>query len=101
MTEPTRTEVDAWPGTTVLEFGASWCPICAHARPSIDAALATVPDLRHVWVEDGPGRPLGRSYRIKLWPTLVVLRDGAEVARVVRPDSEAAVRDVLAAAGAI
>jgi len=36
-------------------------------------------------VEDGPGRPLGRSYRVKLWPTLVFLQDGREVSRLVRP----------------
>lgn len=31
-----------------------------------------------------PGRALGRSYRVKLWPTLVLLRDGQEAARLVR-----------------
>jgi len=36
-------------------------------------------------VEDGPGRPLGRSFRVKLWPTLVFLKDGRELARVTRP----------------
>jgi len=41
--------------------------------------------VRHLKIEDGPGRPLGRSFRVKLWPTLVFLRDGVEVARVVRP----------------
>ena len=39
----------------------------------------------HVKVEDGPGRRLGRSFGIKLWPTLVFLKDGVEVARLVRP----------------
>ena len=39
----------------------------------------------HLRVEDGPGRRLGRTYRVKLWPTLVLLRDGCEIARVVRP----------------
>lgn len=83
--ELTRAEVDELPGVTVLEFGANWCPICQGARPLIDSALAAHADVRHLWVEDGPGKPLGRSFRIKLWPTLVFLRDGREVARVVRP----------------
>ena len=39
----------------------------------------------HLRVEDGPGRRLGRTYRVKLWPTMVLLRDGREIARVVRP----------------
>jgi thioredoxin 1 len=98
MADVSRSEVEAWPGTTVLEFGASWCPICKGARPLIDRALAAHAGVRHVWIEDGSGKPLGRSFGVKLWPTVVVLRDGKEVARVVRPHSEAAVRDVLSKA---
>lgn len=51
----------------------------------VDAALSEHPEVPVVWVEDGKGRPLGRSFRVKLWPTLIFLQDGAEVARVVRP----------------
>lgn len=83
--EPTRSEVDALPGATVLEFGASWCPICQAARSLIDRARAASPNAGHRWIEDGKGKPLGRSFRVKLWPTLIFLRDGREVARVVRP----------------
>lgn len=83
--EPTRSEVDQLPGATVLEFGAGWCPICQAARPLIDAQLAARPGLRHLRIEDGKGQPLGRSFRVKLWPTLIFLRDGNEVCRVVRP----------------
>jgi thioredoxin 1 len=39
----------------------------------------------HVKVEDGPGRPLGRSFRVKLWPSFVFLRDGAVVRQLARP----------------
>lgn len=83
--EPTRNEVDALPGITLLEFGTSWCPHCQHARPLVDAALAEHPGLRHLRVEDGKGHPLGRSFHVKLWPTLILLRDGQELARSVRP----------------
>jgi thioredoxin 1 len=96
MTEPDRADVERWTGLAVLEFGASWCPICQAARPGIDRALANAPGVRHVRVEDGPGRPLGRSFRVKLWPTLILLRDGAEVGRRVRPTSEAEVAALLA-----
>ncbi|MGC1273257.1 MAG: thioredoxin family protein [Planctomycetaceae bacterium] len=83
--EPDRAEVDGWPGAVLLEFGATWCGHCQAAQPVIAAALESHPDVRHVKVEDGPGKPLGRSFRVKLWPTLVFLRDGKEVDRVVRP----------------
>lgn len=86
--EPTRVDVDNMVGQVVLEFGAGWCPICQGARPLIDRALAEHPGVQHVRIEDGKGQPLGRSFRVKLWPTLVFLRDGTEVARVVRPTDE-------------
>lgn len=86
--QPTRDEVDAQAGIAVLEFGANWCGICKAAQPLIAQAMnAAPPGLKHIKVEDGTGRPLGRSFGVKLWPTLVFLRDGQEVARVVRPES--------------
>ena len=96
MTEPTRDEVDAMPGPTLLEFGASWCGYCQAARPLISEVLKEVPHVRHIMVEDGKGKRLGRSFGVKLWPTLVFLRDGREVARLVRPHDAASVNDALA-----
>jgi len=93
--EPTRAEVDAMPGPMLLEFGASWCGWCSSIQGPLAAALAKHPGVRHIRVEDGRGRPLGRSYRVKLWPTLVFLKDGQEVARVVRPGSQDEISDGL------
>src|SRR5690606_9585147 len=72
---PDRVTVDAMTGPVVLEFGTDWCGDCQAAQPGIKAAMADYPDLRHVKVEDGRGRRLGRSFGVKLWPTLVFLRD--------------------------
>jgi thioredoxin 1 len=88
----TRGEVDASRGELVLEFGASWCSICAAARPVIDRVFAEHSGARREWVEDGKGKPLGRSFGVTLWPTLIFLRDGREVARVVRPTGEGELR---------
>lgn len=96
QTGTTRAEVDALAGATVLEFGANWCGWCQGAQPHIEAALAGHAGLRHLKEEDGPGRPLGRSFRVKLWPTLVFLRDGQEVARVVRPPDAQTITQALA-----
>lgn len=92
---PTRTQTDRLPGATVLEFGTPWCGHCQRAQPLIEQALQDRPDVTHIKVEDGPGRPLGRSYGVKLWPTLIFLHDGQEMARLVRPQDGQALRDAL------
>ncbi len=94
---PTRAEIDATRGPLVLEFGTGWCGVCAAARPLVAAARETHPDLPYRWVEDGRGRRLGRSFGIKLWPTLVFLRDGQEVDRLVRPRDAQALQQAFAA----
>ena len=93
---PTREEIDAMQGAVVIEFGTAWCGWCRGAQPHIAQALAAQDGVRHIKVEDGPGRPLGRSFGVKLWPTLVFLKDGNEVARVVRPSSAAPIAQALA-----
>lgn len=93
--EPTAAVLQALPGLTVVEFGTGWCPHCTGAQAAIRSVLAPRADIQHTKVEDGPGRRLGRQFRVKLWPTLVLLRDGQEVARSVRPQGEADVQSLL------
>lgn len=95
-TEPLRSAIDAHPGALLLEFGSPGCGHCRAAQPLLAASLADHPNLRHVKIEDGRGRPLGRSFGVKLWPTLVFLRDGQEVARLVRPLESTGIAQALA-----
>ena len=61
-------------------------------QPLIAEALADRQAVRHLKIADASGRRLGRSFGVKLWPTLVFLKDGKEVARVVRPDDTNEIR---------
>ena len=97
LNEPSRAEVDALSGPVVLEFGTSWCGYCKAAQPHIAEAFGEHPAVPRIKVEDGKGRPLGRSFAVKLWPTLVFLSDGKEVSRLVRPSAAGPIRDALAA----
>ena len=88
VSNPDPAEVEAMPGLVLLDFGTDWCGHCMAARTAVDAWVRDRTDIDHLRIEDGRGRPLGRAYRVKLWPTLVLLRDGRELARVVRPRGE-------------
>jgi thioredoxin 1 len=92
---PSRAEVDALAGLTLLEFGTDWCGHCRAAQPALAQVLPEQPQWQHLKVEDGPGRALGRSFKVKLWPTLVLLRDGQELARLVRPTEAADIAQAL------
>ena len=94
-TESARKQIDALDGATLLEFGSPTCGHCRAAQPLVASALVNHPRVRHLKIADGSGRPLGRSFRVKLWPTLVFLRNGRETARLVRPDDVSAIRKAL------
>ncbi|NMT65146.1 thioredoxin family protein [Marinobacter orientalis] len=83
-------------GPLLIEFGTNWCGFCKAAQPHIRAAMEAYPGVEHVKVEDGKGRRLGRTLGVKLWPTLIFLKDGQEITRLVRPDNREDIDTALA-----
>jgi thioredoxin 1 len=94
--EPKRAELDQLPGATVVEFGSPWCGYCRRAQPLLSEAFAEHPGVRHLKIADASGKRLGRSFGVKLWPTLVFLKDGKEIARLVRPGDARSIGEALA-----
>jgi thioredoxin 1 len=92
---PQREEVDALTGLAVLEFGAPWCGHCQLAAPFVQKMFAERSEINHIKIYDGKGKRLGRSFAVKLWPTLIFLVNGVEVGRVVRPTSTAPLDNAL------
>jgi thioredoxin 1 len=80
-----REDIDQLKGPVLIEFGTHWCGYCQAAQPMISSALVNYPDTQHIKIEDAKGNSLGRSYSVRLWPTLIFLKDGTEMKRVVRP----------------
>ena len=94
--EPARTEIEMLDGPTMLEFGSPWCGYCRAVQPLLASALADHPRVRHIKIADASGRRLGRSFKVKLWPTLVFLSNGREATRLVRPGDASAISAALA-----
>lgn len=93
--EPTRAEVDSSRGPLMIEFGNAWCGHCRAAQPLIAAALECREGVRHIKIADGPGLPLGRSFHVTLWPTLIFLQNGNEQSRLVRPVDASLIADAI------
>jgi thioredoxin 1 len=93
--EPTRAEINTLSEPLMLEFGAPWCGYCQEMQPLLEAALSNDTKVRHIKIEDGKGRRLGRLFGIKLWPTLIFMRNGEELERLVRPDSVESIRTAM------
>jgi len=87
--EPTREQIDQTPGLVVVEFGANWCGHCQALRPHLEKLLQMHPEVQHIRIEDGKGRRLGRTFGVKLWPTLVLMRNGQILEQLVRPEVDA------------
>lgn len=85
---PTRAEFDALPGRVLLEFGTPWCSICQAIQPRVAELTSARSDIRHIKVEDGPGQPLGRSFKVRFWPYFVFQKDGVVVRELVRPSAQ-------------
>lgn len=93
--EPTRAEINALTEPLMLEFGAPWCGYCREMQPLLETALSNYTGVRHIKIEDGKGRRLGRLFGVKLWPTLIFMRNGEEMERLVRPDSIELIRTAM------
>lgn len=94
---PTVEQVRALAGYALLDFGTPWCGHCQAAEPAVREAMLEHSELLHIKVYDGKGKTLGRAFTVKQWPTLVLLRDGVEETRLVRPVQTSEVRRLLAA----
>jgi thioredoxin 1 len=97
--EPSRADVDVMPGPILVEFGAPWCPHCQALQPQLSALLAEFPQVQHIKIEDARGKPLGRSFRVKLWPNLVFMKNGQVVQQSARPEGDEVRRGLEAITG--
>lgn len=93
---PNIEDINGVEEVVVLEFGAPWCGHCQAASAAIKAVLSQYPEQGHIKIFDGKGKRLGRQFGVKLWPTLILLKNGNEIGRLVRGTSEQEIRDLLA-----
>tara|TARA_R110001583_G_scaffold22377_9_gene84049 strand:- start:10494 stop:10838 length:345 start_codon:yes stop_codon:yes gene_type:complete len=82
-------------GRFLLEFGAPWCGHCQAAFPAVQEVLNENPKMPHIKIYDGKGKKLGRTFTVKLWPTFILMQEGKEIARIVRPEHADELRKLI------
>ena len=89
---PTPEEISLLSGLTLLEFGSPRCSFCQAVEPMVEEVMNSYKKIPHLKIYDGKGKKLGRSFKVKLWPTLIALKHGQEISRLIRPNNTDEVR---------
>jgi Thiol-disulfide isomerase and thioredoxins len=92
---PSLDEINNLTGIAILEFGAPWCGHCQTAEALMKTALSEHAELPHIKIYDGKGKKLGRSFKVKLWPTFILLHHGKEIKRLIRPTDGDDIKQLL------
>ena len=88
--------LSATSGVAVLDFTATWCGPCKQLAPVLESIAAEYGDRIRVAAIDVDQEPvLAEQFVVRSMPTLVLLRDGREVGRVVGARSRAFVAGVI------
>lgn len=80
VTNDSDFQVDA--GLTVVKFWATWCGPCKKMEPTMSQLESEFTMMKFLSVDVDQVPSLAQKFRIRTLPTILVLKDGAEVNRV-------------------
>ncbi|HVI40816.1 MAG TPA: thioredoxin family protein [Anaerovoracaceae bacterium] len=80
VTSDSDFQVDA--GLTVVKFWATWCGPCKKMEPTMNQLESEFTMMKFLSVDVDQVPSLAQKFRIRTLPTILVLKDGAEVNRV-------------------
>ena len=82
-------------GSALIDFYADWCGPCRMLAPTVEEVAQQCPELLVGKVNVDSESELARRFGVFSIPTLVVLKDGREVARAVGVRSLEQILDML------
>lgn len=92
ITSLTQINNEVSSGVSMIFFHASWCSVCQGQRPAV-SEVAVDEDLNAVFfgeVEYDDHQDIVEAYNVDGFPTILIIKDGAEVDRVLGGNNSAA-----------
>lgn len=82
-------------GKVLVDFYASWCGPCKAMAPILEELSQSRNDLSVVKVDIDEAKEIVEKYQISSVPTLILFKDGTEVARVVGMKDRSAIEELI------
>lgn len=82
-------------GITLLDFYADWCGPCKALAPTLERFASENPNVAVGKINVDENNDAAQEFGIRGIPTLVFLRDGQEVGRLVGAASQRLIEDLL------
>ena len=83
-------------GIVLVDFYATWCGPCKMLSPIIDEVAQENDDIKVVKVNVDESSDIALEYKVMSIPTLVVIKNGQEVARSIGVIDKSEIKNMLA-----
>ena len=84
------------PGTVMVDYLAPWCGYCRRLTPAVEQVAADYEGKLQVVKVDIDDLPaVADEYQVETIPTLMLFREGKNIAEIVNPESRAKIVDWL------
>ena len=70
-------------GICAVKFGATWCGPCKVLEPLLQKMKDEFPGVNYLSIDVDDNPQLAKTHRIRSLPTVILLKDGQEVTRLV------------------